>query len=121
MVSLENRTMCSADLSLFGRSAAVRSPRGKGPREAAVCATDIGLPPRLFASLRRIVLANVRGRRPRSRWRRYTGNPHHLMNRGDGLGGRFEISHAVTLGDFQRCPAVFVLVIPNFDFGALVG
>ncbi len=45
---------------------------------------------------------------------------HHLMQSGNRLGRRFEVSKPVTFCDRQRCPAVLICLIPNLDLGAVV-
>ena len=43
------------------------------------------------------------------------------MQRGDRFGGWLEISRAMALRDAERRPAIFVLLIPDFDPGAFAG
>ena len=76
---------------------------------------------RFLALLYRIFVADIRRPRQRARRRSHTCSQHDAVNCRDGFGGRFEISYAVTFRYFQRRPAVFILVIPDFDFGTLVG
>src|SRR5436309_3070139 len=52
---------------------------------------------------------------------RDSGGPHDVVDRFDRFKRGFEISWSVAFGDHQRGPAVFVLAIPDFNFGAVIG
>src|SRR5688572_9458581 len=52
---------------------------------------------------------------------RYTGRAHHFVKRIHRHGRRLIITESVAFCDRQRSPALLILLMPDFDLGALSG